>query len=120
MESHVVDELAEELLDVLLVDSALDIAFEMHRRLKTGGLSLHDIFDASWANKADSAMDELQSSNDAEVLRKSAPREPKGDFFCPHCGGKVSVLRFAPHLDKCLMQARRMLLFPYACQWLAP
>ena len=33
-------------------------------------------------------------------------REPKFSFACANCGQKVSVLRYAPHLDKCMGKGR--------------
>ena len=99
---------------------------QMHRRAKTGLLPLGAILDASWnssASRAASAttnggasggalaepppVDDGAVFGDAPAFARSAAcKEPKGNFFCPHCSQKVSVLRFAHHLDKCMQKGR--------------
>ena len=93
---------------------------QMHRRAKTGLLPLGAILDASWNSSASRAASAATNGGarcgavaepppiddgfgDAPAFARSAAcKEPKGNFFCPHCSQKVSVLRFAHHLDKCM------------------
>ena len=41
------------------------------------------------------------------VRAGATPRGHTGSIVCGHCGQKVGVSRYAPHLDKCMMGNRR-------------
>lgn len=73
-----------------------DIAFDVHRAAKTGEITLEEL--------QKSAIPPLSSKwNDDEDGNEASSRI---NLLCAHCGQKVSVQRYAPHLDKCMGKGR--------------
>lgn len=109
----------------LVAELCADLSFELHRRAKTGQMSLEELWCSSsdevtrMVTDADKAVFEPATrtngtaatptvmgrggrSGGTDLYGQVPPREPRYTFNCAHCGQKVGVLRYAPHLDKCM------------------
>lgn len=73
----------------------------MHRALKTGQMSLEELYSVSkFTAKQTSGMD----YRDAKFKKDEESMET---FDCANCHRPVHALRYAPHLDKCMGLGRR-------------
>jgi len=90
-----------------------DVVFEVHRAAKTGEITMEELY----TRHSGSALQPLLVDGASSTRRRPAargtdlygqvpPRDTKFSFPCANCGQKVSVLRYAPHLDKCMGKSR--------------
>ena len=68
----------------------------MHRKVKTGQLSMGDVYDAVAVRAAARSVPRVA----LHESKKSAGGVPP--LACYNCSRVVNAARFAPHLDKCL------------------
>jgi hypothetical protein len=77
----------------LLDDIVLDIAFEMHRKLKLGLLCLN----------CDSVYSDVIHKSGCDIFGQTATEISSSDSFeCVNCKRLVVASRYAPHLEKCM------------------
>ncbi|KAJ8614432.1 hypothetical protein CTAYLR_000773 [Chrysophaeum taylorii] len=97
----------------LIHDCILDVVFDLIRSIKSSDAPIHELCapprrqpDIETRNGHPPTSKETPKEGGA-LFESLAPfREPKGEFRCAHCGQKVSALRYAPHLDKCMGKGR--------------
>lgn len=98
----------------LVDDCILDLVFGIVQALKASDAPIYELCAPQRQPTALVAPDEPRlatyvttPADDGNFFECLAPfREAKGDFRCAHCGQKVSALRYAPHLDKCMGKGR--------------
>lgn len=114
---------------------AREVSHEVHRQVRTGLLSMAEVFgtpgragaragvfppsitaSCSSSSSSSCASDAttlallppaaptalVVDDDSVDIYGRVPPKEPKYPFQCSACGRGVSVLRYAPHLDKCL------------------
>mmetsp|Transcript_48436 Transcript_48436/g.97456 ORF Transcript_48436/g.97456 Transcript_48436/m.97456 type:complete len:165 (+) Transcript_48436:91-585(+) len=76
------------------------IALKLHRAAKTGTLNLND----SHHSKEGSVFIKLQTEPTLEAQLKSHREQQANQIIeCANCGHRISVFKYAPHLDKCML-----------------
>lgn len=92
--TEIVNEAMRNTFLELLDELSTEVAFDMHRKLKTGQLCLNC-----------SAIDLVDKSG-FDVYGQSIKSAPSEVFECINCKRQVNASRFAPHLEKCMGQGR--------------
>ena len=89
--------LATEVLDEVLDELSEDICWELHRAVKTGGLSASQLWDTDGvlAMELDMGLGE-----GGGVLPLVLPPQP--NVACRKCGRHIGCSRLASHLERCL------------------
>jgi hypothetical protein len=95
------------ILDGLVDLMAQEVVAKLHREVMTGIMSTEELY-APTRSEPMKSFRELQEASSKEGLDVfgRVPSEPSTGVICHVCGRSVSVLRFAVHLDKCLMGGR--------------
>lgn len=88
----------ESILEGLIEDVALEIVFEVHRKLVSGRLCV----------ACDSLTTEVCVHEGKDIFGQSVSLNPPAELFgCTNCGQRIASARFAPHLEKCMGRGGR-------------
>ncbi|CAM9149561.1 unnamed protein product [Phaeothamnion confervicola] len=85
-----------------------EMAFEIHRDIRTGILNTEALYaerprSVSEAASGAAAGGTSKRRAGFDIYGRVPPKEPVSHLTCGVCGRLVSALRYAPHLDKCMM-----------------
>ncbi|CAM9341563.1 unnamed protein product [Chrysoparadoxa australica] len=99
---------AQGVLDALVTIMCKEVAFELHREIMTGGMDFERLYVPTSAEQLAQAKaaGEVKSSN-TDIYGNIPSKEPAAPLVCLICSRPLSALRYAPHLDKCMLQGGR-------------
>jgi len=98
----------EDIINTLIDDLSLELCFEMHYAVKTGDMTLDELYGIQpLESNAIATTEVVKGGIQAKKNGSTSSSNSAGIVSCPVCYEIVAGLRFAPHLEKCLNGGKR-------------